>query len=148
MAIAEALYSSEKGDWETPDWLFEQLDKEFQFYIDAAADDRNHKCDVWISEDDDALQVDWSAGGNVWLNPPYGRGIGQWIQKAYEESRKGMTVVVLVPARTDTAWWHDWAMRAAEIRFIRGRLKFVGAASSAPFPSALLIFKNAGVSEL
>lgn len=140
--VADALFKSEKMDWETPQWLFDQLNEEFDFGLDAAANALNRKCDSWISEEIDALQVDWYGDGNVWLNPPYGRHIGQWIEKAYQESRKGMTVVVLVPARTDTAWWHDWAMQAAEIRFIRGRLKFVGAASSAPFPSAILIFKQ------
>ncbi|MFT8362938.1 MAG: phage N-6-adenine-methyltransferase [Sporolactobacillus sp.] len=140
--VADALFKSEKMDWETPQWLFDQLNEEFDFGLDAAANALNRKCDSWISEEIDALQADWYGDGNVWLNPPYGRHIGQWIEKAYQESRKGMTVVVLVPARTDTAWWHDWAMQADEIRFIRGRLKFVGAASSAPFPSAILVFKQ------
>lgn len=143
MPIADALFSSEKSDWETPEWLFKQLDEEFDFGLDAAANSLNAKCDLYIGEQRNALTADWSGLGTVWLNPPYGRHIGQWIEKAYRESQKGITVVVLVPARTDTAWWHDWAMRAQEIRFIRGRLKFVGAASSAPFPSAILIFKQA-----
>lgn len=140
--VADALFKSEKMDWETPQWLFDQLNEEFNFGLDAAANALNCKCDSWITEEIDALQADWSNSGNVWLNPPYGRHIGKWIEKSYRESQKGITVVVLVPARTDTAWWHDWAMQATEIRFIRGRLKFVGAASSAPFPSAILIFKQ------
>ena len=76
-----------------------------------------------------------------WMNPPYGREIGKWMKKAYEESQQGCTVVCLVPSRTDTAWWHDYAMKADEIRYIRGRLKFQGAENSAPFPSAVVIFR-------
>jgi site-specific DNA-methyltransferase (adenine-specific) len=74
------------------------------------------------------------------MNPPYGREIGKWMKKAVEEWKRGNTVVCLVPARTDTAWWHDYAIKG-EIRFIRGRLKFGGGKSSAPFPSAIVIFR-------
>ena len=138
----EQLYSSKKQDWATPQGLFDVVDREFAFGLDAAATAENTKCFHFISEE--SLDQDWEAlrpGHHaVWLNPPYGKEIGKWVEKAYRESVKGCTVVVLTFARTDTKWWHDWAMRAAEIRLIKGRVKFVGATASAPAPSCLLIF--------
>ena len=136
--INPALYSSERGDWETPREIFDLLNSRFQFTLDAAASRSNRKCENFISIDEDALSVPWF--GRVWLNPPYGRGIGRWIQKAYEESQSNADLVVcLVPARTCTAWFHDWAVRG-RITFLRGRIKFVGAQSAAPFPSMLIEF--------
>ena len=158
----DKLYSSKKQDWGTPQALFDRLHEEFNFVLDAAASEGNHKCAIWIGEDDNALQIDWrdrsgqspsltsqaeafwsqdpETAAAVWLNPPYGRGIGNWVRKAYQESLKGLTVVVLTFARTDTRWWHDWAMRAAEIRLIPGRVTFQGADNCAPAPSCLLVF--------
>lgn len=125
----ELLFSSKKMDWSTPQWLFDLLDREFHFDIDVCADAEDHKCRTYLSIEDDALKTDWgdflSEDNPVcWMNPPYGRDIGKWIRKAQEESRKGCTVVCLVPARTDTQWWWDYCTGAYEIRFLKGRLVF------------------------
>ena len=141
-------YSSKKMDWGTPQDFFDELDAEFGFQVDVCATEENAKCDAFFDEKLDALSISWvdepvlgQKQAVFWMNPPYGREIGKWMKKAYEESQRGCTVVCLVPARTDTAWWHDYAMKADEIRYIRGRLKFEGAENSAPFPSAVVIFR-------
>jgi phage N-6-adenine-methyltransferase len=132
--------TTESGGWETPQAFFDRLDAEFDFDLDVAAEQGNTKCRRFYDEAHDALQQPW-APFTCWLNPPYGRGIGAWLQKACYEGWRGATVVVLVPVRTDTAWWQDWAMKADEIRLIRGRLAFHGAPTVAPFPSAVLIYR-------
>lgn len=138
--------STEKNSekWETPQSLFNHIHQEFHFDLDAAAEEHNTKLPSYISPEQDSLSQDWSTlGTTVWLNPPYGRQIKHWIRKAYEESLKGICVVVLTFARTDTDWWHTYASRAAEIRMIKGRVKFVredGHTGPATAPSALLIF--------
>jgi len=129
-------FSSATDMWETPQSLFDELNLEFAFTCDVCSTDENKKCEYHFTPKDDGLAMLW--GGVCWMNPPYGREIGKWMRKAYE-SRLTATVVCLVPARTDTAWWWDYAMRG-EIRFIRGRLKFGGHSNSAPFPSAIVIF--------
>ena len=126
-------------DWATPPELFAALDAEFHFTLDVCATAENHKCANYLSPIQDALGYHW-ANEVCWMNPPYGREIGKWMRKAHEQSLLGATVVCLVPARTDTAWFQDYAMRG-DIRFLRGRVKFVGAKHSAPFPSAIVIFK-------
>lgn len=142
-------FSSQTDDWETPPELFAKLDAEFGFTLDVAASGANYKCARYFTVDDDALSLEWK--GVVWCNPPYGRTIGKWIRKACLSALDGATVVCLVPARTDTAWWHDWAERANERRFLRGRVRFhrngvaigdrsKGGANS-PFPSAILVFR-------
>ena len=114
---------------------------EFYFDLDVCASDENAKCSKYFTEEDDALSKDWK--GVCWMNPPYGRQISKWIEKAYQESKKGATVVCLIPARTDTSYWHKFIFPyAKEIRFIKGRLKFGKSNNSAPFPSALVVFKN------
>lgn len=133
-----------REDWETPAHIFDPLHREFRFELDAAASDHNAKTLAYIGEDMDGLVVDWSWAGSVWVNPPYGREIPKWVRKAWEESRKGATVVMLVPARTDTRWFHDYVLPHAEVRFIRGRIRFVGAPFNAPFPSAVVIFRPTG----
>ena len=138
---ADKLFSSKKQDWATPWHLFNVLDAEFNFTLDAAASPSNHKCHRYLKKD--GLTQSWTTiarNGAVWLNPPYGKEVGKWVEKAYRESLAGSTVVCLTFARTDTRWWHNWAMKAAEIRLIKGRIKFEGATSSAPAPSCLLIF--------
>jgi len=137
------LFRGDKMDWATPWSLFDPLNDEFDFVLDAAAAPGNTKCKRYITVAEDALESDWCAlsdGGSVWLNPPYGRNIGAWIERAYRESLAGCCVVVLVFARTDTRWWHEWAMKAAEIRLISGRVTFQGAENAAPAPSCLLVF--------
>lgn len=131
-------FMSERHDWETPQYLFDGLNAEFGFDLDVCATPMNAKCKRYYTEADDGLAKKWE--GVCWMNPPYGREIGQWMQKALESSREGALVVCLVPARTDTTWWHRYAMRG-EIRFLRGRLRFGGATNSAPFPSAIVIFR-------
>ena len=135
-------YSSKSNEWSTPQYLFDKLDREFSFTLDPCATDGNAKCDKYFTVDDDGLIQDWS-NDIVFMNPPYGREIKHWVQKAYEESLKGATVVCLIPARTDTIYWHDYIFgKASDIRFLRGRLKFGDSKNSAPFPSAVIIYKK------
>lgn len=136
----KGMFSSKKDDWSTPKNLFHALDCEFQFTLDACASKSNAKCDLYFDKKKDGLKQTWT--GNVFMNPPYGRVIGKFMRKAFEaSSQEGATVVCLVPARTDTAWWHDYAMKG-EIRFLRGRVKFGGGKDRAPFPSAVVIFRK------
>lgn len=136
----KAMFSSCKDDWETPQRLFDDLDKEFGFDLDVCATKDNAKCKSYFTKEQNGLTQEWR--GTCWMNPPYGRSIGKWMQKAYESAEKGFaTIVCLVPSRTDAAWWHDYAMKG-EIRFIRGRVRFEGAKENAPFPSAVVIFRE------
>lgn len=139
MAINAGMMSSKSDLWETPHDFFEKLDLEFNFEIDVCANKENAKCEKYFSEEIDGLKQEWD--GICWMNPPYGREIGKWIKKAYESSLTGATVVCLVPARTDTKWWHEYCMRG-EIRLVKGRLKFGNSKNSAPFPSAVVIFSK------
>jgi phage N-6-adenine-methyltransferase len=129
----------ETVEWATPVAVFDRYDAEFGFTLDVCANAGNAKCVRFFSKEQDGLSQSW-AGETCWMNPPYGREIREWIRKAYEEGQAGATVVCLVPARTDSAWWHDFAMKG-EIRFIRGRIKFGGAQHNAPFPCALVVFR-------
>ncbi|MDC0935064.1 DNA N-6-adenine-methyltransferase [Pirellulales bacterium] len=131
-------FSSARHDYETPQFLFDGLNAEFGFETDVCATAQTAKCKRFFGPEDDALAQDWK--GACFMNPPYGRLIGKFMCKAFEESRTGATVVCLVPARTDTLWWHKYAMRG-EVRFLRGRLRFGDASNSAPFPSAVVIFR-------
>jgi len=140
----KALFSSKKHDWETPQDLYEELDKEFSFNLDPCSSDSNHKCDKYFTIEDNGLEQDWQ-GHNVFVNPPYGRQIKHWVEKSYNEGQKpNTTVVMLIPARTDTRYFHDYIYHKAEIRFIKGRLKFSNSKNSAPFPSMIVIFKKEG----
>ena len=132
-------FSSERDNWETPQDFFDKLNEEFGFTLDVCAEDDTAKCEKYYTKKDDAFTKEWKGG--CWMNPPYGRGIGVWLKKAYETSQNESTVVCLIPSRTDTKWWHDYVMQAAEIRFVKGRLKFDGHKNSAPFPSAVVVFK-------
>jgi len=132
-------YSSDRHDWETPQPLFDLLNREFNFTLDVCATDRTAKCDEFFSPASDGLAQDW--GSSVcWCNPPYGNQIKDWIAKAYDSAREGATVVCLVPARTDTRYWWEYCIRG-EVRFLRGRLRFDGWDNSAPFPSAVVVFR-------
>lgn len=135
----KALMSSTTDLWETPKWLFDELNEKYHFDIDVCATPENAKCATYYTPEQDGLKQEWK--GVCWMNPPYGREIGKWVKKAYESAQAGATVVCLLPARTDTAWWHDYVMRWGEITFLRGRLKFGNAQNSAPFPSAIVVFK-------
>jgi phage N-6-adenine-methyltransferase len=132
-------YKSLTDLWETPPDLFHKLDQEFHFTLDVCALPENAKCERFFSPNDDGLKQPWD--GVCWMNPPYGRMIGKWMEKAFNEWEKGVLVVCLVPARPDTEWWHRFALRG-EIRFLRGRLKFGKAKSGAPFPSAIVVFRQ------
>jgi site-specific DNA-methyltransferase (adenine-specific) len=136
--------SSLKDNWETPRDLFDRCDAIWHFNLDAASDDGNALCERHFTKDDDALALFWGgAGSRVWLNPPYGRQVGAFVEKAYNESLLGAVVVCLLPARTDTAWWQDFVSHADEVVFLRGRVRFCvdgEQQGSAPFPSALVRF--------
>lgn len=138
----DGLYSSDRQDWATPQAFFDLVDEEFRFTLDAAASPENAKCEVFYDEAKDALRLRWL--GRVWCNPPYGRAIRDWVKKGYEEAQRGAEVVMLIPARTDTTYWHDYVMKASEVRLVRGRLVFgTGEAiANAPFPSALVVFRE------
>ena len=138
-----SLFSSKTGEWETPVTFFATLDAEFHFTLDVCARPENAKCLRFFSPEQDGLAQSW-AGEICFCNPPYGQEIGKWVRKEYEESRQPKTIVVcLLPARTDTRWWHRYVMKATEIRFVEGRLKFGGAENSAPFPSVVAVFTPA-----
>lgn len=137
----ELMFSSKEQAWETPIDFFKKIDNEFKFDIDVCAIPETAKCKKYFTPEVDGLKQTWK--GTCWMNPPYGREIGKWIEKAYIESTKGANVVCLIPARTDTKYWHDFIFPyASEIRFIKGRLKFGNSKNSAPFPSALIVFKG------
>lgn len=138
-SVLKALHSSKSNEWTTPDWLFKKLDKEFNFSLDPCATKENTKCKKFYTLEDDGLQKDWTKDV-VFMNPPYGIYIAKWIQKAYDESRKGSIVCCLIPARCDTRYWHDFIFPfASQIRFFRGRVGY-GNTKTSPFPSCLVIF--------
>lgn len=144
-------FSSQSDDWATPLDFYKELSKEFNIVLDVAASSTNHKALHWYGLDHpdparrDGMSQDWVSeakmlGGDVWLNPPYGKTIGFWTRKAHESAAKGVTVVCLLPARTDTRWFHDTCYMH-ELRFVRGRLKFGNSTNSAPFPSMLVVMR-------
>ena len=150
----DLMFSSKSDEWETPLDLFNELDREFNFTLDPCATDENHKVKKYYTKKDNGLIKSW-AGEVVFVNPPYGRSIGKWVEKSYYEAQNA-TVVMLIPARTDTSYFHDYIYHNAEIRFLRGRIKFINRAlpswredgnfkiSGAPFPSMIVVFKNRG----
>ena len=123
------LFSSITDNWKTPEMFYKALDAEFRFDFDPCP----------LKPTFDGLKISW--GGCNWINPPYSQ-IAQWMKKGWEENQKGKTNVWLIPSRTDTRWWHEYCMKAKEIRFIKGRLKFGDATNSAPFPSCIVIFNS------
>ena len=134
----DVMFSSKTDLWETPQEFFDKLDAEFHFNLDVCATPENTKCAAYYTPEMDGLSQPWY--GRCWCNPPYGRGVGAWVDKAVRSALEGATVVMLLPARTDTKWFHQWIYRRAEIRFLPGRLKFGGAKNSAPFPSMVCIW--------
>ena len=131
------MFSSKTDLWETPQDFFDALNEEFGFDLDVCAIPENAKCKRYYTPEQDGLAHPWT--GVVWCNPPYGRQLHRWVEKA---ANSAATVVMLLPARTDTRWFHDYIYGKAEVRFVRGRLKFGGSKNSAPFPSMVCIFKN------
>lgn len=148
--VDKALFTSNSEEWETPQWLFDELNKEFYFSLDVCASTYNFKCHHYFDKEINGLTEKWHYWGSCWMNPPYGRDIGIWIEKACVESCLGATVVCLLPARTDTRYFHQFIwdtdnhrpLRGVEVRFLKGRLKFGGAKNSAPFPSMIVIFRG------
>jgi len=136
----DLAFQSKKDDWGTPQDLFDKLNRIHNFDLDVCASDHNAKCKNYYTVEDNAFLQEWK--GTCFMNPPYGKNIRLWIKKAYEESCKGNKIVCILPARTDTSYWHDYVFKYAEIEFLRGRLKFVmeGKRHAAPFPSAIVIF--------
>ena len=137
--VLKPFYNDDKNDWATPQWLFDEINEEFNFTLDACADERNHKCDKYFTKEQDSLKQDWK-NEIVYMNPPYSGGVlGDWIKKAYEESLKGATVVCLIPSYTSTKYWHEYCEKG-EIRFLKGKVKY-NDRNPAPFSSCLVIFR-------
>lgn len=135
----KALFSSEKVEWETPQDLFDKLNQEFNFTLDPCSTDENAKCAKHYTAEQNGLLQDWT-GETVYCNPPYGKEMPKWIHKCYNHFIHGGIAVMLLPARTDTKAFHEYIYGKAEIRFIRGRLKFGGSKNSAPFPSMVVVY--------
>ena len=141
----KVFFSSETGEWSTPQDFFDRLNNEFNFTLDPCADDLNHKCEKYFTKEQDGLKQDWS-GEIVFCNPPYGRDVQNWVKKCFNEVYAGKCrcAVMLLPARTDTRWFHEYIYHKAEVRFVKGRLKFGGQNQSAPFPSMVIVFRGIG----
>lgn len=140
----KVLFSSKSDEWATPQEFFNSINKEFEFDLDPCATLENHKCDKYYTIEDDGLLKKWR-GHRVFCNPPYSQ-INKWVEKAFRESKEDNTLVVmLIPSRTDTRYFHNFIYQRAEIRFVKGRLKFGDSNNSAPFPSMLVIFRGAYV---
>lgn len=137
----DLMFSSKSDMWETPQYLFDRLDRKFHFDIDVCATEENAKCKRYYTKEQDGLSQEWK--GICWCNPPYGREIIKWVRKASISAKNGATIVMLIPARTDTKWFHEYIYKKenVNIKFIRGRLKFGTAQNAAPFPSMLVLFK-------
>lgn len=132
-----AMFTSNSEEWETPPALFKQLDEIFHFNIDVCATKENAKCPLYFTKEENGLEQEWN--GVCFCNPPYGRSLGRWLEKAAKEEKRGVKTVVLIPARTDTKWFKEFCAHHT-IYFIEGRLRFNGSKENAPFPSMLVIF--------
>ena len=147
----KVIFSHKDMFWCTPNDLFDKLNDEFSFVLDAAATERTAKCSLYYTPETDGLLQSWDVGGSVFCNPPYGRDICKWVKKAFDEARCGFPIVLLLPARTDTRYFHDYIYGKAEVRFLRGRIRFTDEEGNtigpAPFPSMLVIYntRDAGV---
>lgn len=140
MARLSKQFESASVEWTTPAEIFDPLNKEFGFTLDVAATAENTKCNQFYNKETDGLNSPWS--GICWMNPPYGRGLGKWMHKAAKERENGVTTVCLIPARTNTNWFHDICLKYGEVRFIRGRPKFGGADKGLPWPLVIIIFRS------
>lgn len=142
-------FQSGNKEWETPEAFFKPYEKEFNIKLDVCATAENAKCKAFFDKKINGLHASWAMvhdlvrDGEVacWMNPPYGRGIEKWVKKAYDEALKGVTTIALLPARTDTSWFHNHIYNKHEVRFLKGRIKFVDAEGSAPFPSMIVVFQ-------
>ena len=141
---------SSSTEWSTPEEFFKRLDDEFVFTVDLCATEENALCDAFVAKEEDCLSVEWAWVAELptrytgWMNPPWGRGIGKFVQRAYEQSKKyGLRVVCLLPANTDTKWWRDWVWKASEVRFVTGRRHFVcedGRTGPCPTGACVVVF--------
>jgi len=138
--MTKGMYSSDSPIWETPQKLFNELNENYHFSLDVCALPENAKCEKYFTPEQDGLKQKWD--GVCWMNPPYGKEIGKWVEKAYNEAQNGSIIVALLPARTDTKWFHNWIYLSYGVRidFLKGRLKFGESKNSAPFPSMIVIF--------
>ena len=136
-----AMFSSETAEWATPQAFYDELNREFGFTLDPCATPQNAKCAKFYTKEQDGLAQSWQ-GERVFCNPPYGRDLRKWVEKAHREAMGGALIVMLIPARTDTAYFHDYIYGKHEIRFIRGRLHFNESKAGAPFPSMVVIFRG------
>lgn len=142
--INKSLFSSNSDDWSTPQYIYDELNNEFDFNLDPCSSDDNYKCENHFTIAEDGLTKNWE-GYRVFCNPPYSN-IAAWVKKAYKEATKKKTLVVLlIPARTDTKYFHEYIYHRSEIRFIKGRIKFGDSKNSAPFPSMIVIFRSGGL---
>lgn len=140
--INEAMFTSKTNEWATPQSFFDELNKEFNFTLDPCATPQNAKCARYFTKEIDGLSQSWR-GEIVFCNPPYGRDLSKWVAKAYTETLSGATLVVmLIPARTDTSYFHDYIYKKHEVRFIRGRLHFNESKCAAPFPSMVVVMRG------
>jgi site-specific DNA-methyltransferase (adenine-specific) len=151
MGIMNVHFSSISNEWATPVEVFDKINMVYvgygPFTLDPCCTPKTAKAKKYFTQADNGLRKDWT-GHTVWVNPPYGREIGKWVEKSYQESLKGNKVVMLIPSRTDTRWWHEYCMKAERIVFFKGRIKFVRAGKkkeSAPFPSCLVIFSGKSI---
>lgn len=142
--ITEGMFTSKSEMWETPQMFFNELNKKYHFTTDVCAIAENAKCKHFYSPEDNGLIQEWS--GTCYMNPPYGKQIKHWVRKAYEEAilNKRCIVVALLPARTDTQWFHAhiYQKSGVSVSFLKGRLKFSGSKNSAPFPSMVVVFNH------
>lgn len=156
---SDVMFSSDSVEYGTPDWVFDPLNDRFKFTLDAAASHENHKVPVYFTPEGrfvkhfstpnrlgelDGLRSPWNinfGSHRVWLNPPYGRGIEAWVHKCAQEAPRCAVIVALLPARTDTDWFHRWVFPYADLHFLQGRIKFIGGESSAPFPSVIAVYR-------
>ena len=136
----DVMFSSKSDLWATPQDFFDKLNDEFCFTLDVCATPDNAKCEKYYTSEQDGLSMPWN--GVCWCNPPYGKEIGLWVKRAFLASVSGATVVMLLPARTDTRWFHEYINNRAEIRFIKVRLKFGNSKNAAPFPSMVVVFRG------
>lgn len=139
----KVMFSSQSGEWSTPQGFFDKLNEEFHFTLDPCADDSNHKCEKYYTVEQDGLAQDWS-GESVFCNPPYGRDVAKWVRKCFYEVYFGRfrLAVMLLHARTDTKWFHQYVYNKSEVRFVRGRLRFGDQEQPAPFPSMVVVFRG------
>lgn len=139
----KVMFSSQSGEWSTPQDFYDKLNEEFHFTLDPCADDSNHKCEKYYTKEQDGLSQDWS-GESVFCNPPYGRDVAKWVRKCFYEVYFGRCrcAVMLLNARTDTKWFHQYVYNKSEVRFVRGRLRFGDQEQPAPFPSMVVVFRG------